>query len=137
MKRITVSLKESHIETLDDIEESEDVNNRSEALRWLFAEYDRLQTEYDQRENEYEDELQSLKDDHQDEISELQSEIDELENKLELERQKTKQVLDQRDEKKELVKYVQQERTVEQRYREASITKRLKWKVFGMDSDDE
>jgi hypothetical protein len=36
-----------------------------------------------------------------------------------------------------LVRYVEQERTVEQQWREAGLWTRAKWKIFGMDTDEE
>ena len=46
-------------------------------------------------------------------------------------------ILEQREEHTELVKYVQDERTAEQKWREAGIGQRLKWRLFGMDTDDD
>ena len=115
MKRVTVSLDESHLDTLDEIEAAQDVDSRSEALRRLFEKYEQLQAEYEELHTEYES----------------------LQKELQQEREKTKQVLEQREENTELVKYVQQERTQEQRWREAGITTRLRWRIFGMDSDEE
>ena len=46
-------------------------------------------------------------------------------------------MLEQREEHTELVRYVQEERTAEQRWREAGIGTRLKWRLFGMDTDDQ
>ena len=139
MKRITVSLEQKQLDTLNEIQEEENISSRSESLRRFFRKYERfesLEQKYESSMQEYEDTVDMIKDRHQKEISELESEIDELKDNLALERQKTKQVLSQRDENKELVRYVQQERTQEQRWREASIMKRLKWKVFGIDSTE-
>ena len=139
MKRITVSLEQKQLDTLNEIQEEENISSRSESLRRFFRKYERfesLEQKYESSMQEYEDTVDMIKDRHQKGISELESEIDELKDNLALERQKTKQVLSQRDENKELVRYVQQERTQEQRWREASIMKRLKWKVFGIDSTE-
>ena len=140
MKRITVSLEQSQLDTLNEIQEDENISSRSEALRRFFRKYERfkdLEERYDSRMQDYEDTIDKIKEQHQQEIDDLQSEIDSLEAELDQEQNKTKQILEQRNENKELVKFVEQERTQEQRWREASITKRLKWKVFGMDSDEE
>lgn len=114
MKRLTVSLEPEQIDCLDELEEEHDVDSRSAALRRLFADYEQLQTEYEELMNEYE---------------ELQTEVERA-------RRERRQLLAQREEKQELVRYVEDERTTEQRWREASLATRLKWKVTGMPSDD-
>jgi len=46
MKRVTVSLKESHIERLDELQDQQDIDSRSEALRRLFQQHKELRREY-------------------------------------------------------------------------------------------
>jgi len=108
MKRVTVSLEEPQLDTLDEIQEEENIDSRSEALRELFRRYEELNQEYETLHNQYEESEQKLK-----------------------------KVLEQQEEHTELVEYVQDERTAEQRWREAGIGKRLKWKIFGMETDNE
>jgi len=115
MQKLTFSLEQEQVETINEYQNENDINSRSEALRRILAEYEQLNDEYDQLHTEYE----------------------ELQQQLQQERNKTKQVLEQRDENRELVKYVQDERTMEQKWREAGIGQRLKWRIFGMDTDDE
>ena len=74
------------------------------------------------------------------ERDDLRDRVGELERDLQRVRNEKKQILEQREENKELRRYVEDKRTVaqtEQQYREASITKRLKWKITGMPSPDE
>jgi len=73
-------------------------------------------------------ELESRTDELQDEVDELETEVNRLKNEKRL-------ILEDREEKAELVNYVEQERTAEQQWREAGLGTRLKWKLFGMDSD--
>ena len=115
MKRLTVSLESEHIDRLDELQDEHDVDSRSAALRRLFTEYEELQTEYE----------------------ELNTEYEELETELERARRERRQLLEQREEHQELARYVADERTAEQRWREASLATRLRWRLTGMPADDE
>ena len=75
------------------------------------------------------DELQDTIDEKTARIDELQTDVERLQNQNQL-------ILNQRDENRELVKYVQDERTVEQRWRQAGLGRRIKWRLFGMPDDD-
>jgi metal-responsive CopG/Arc/MetJ family transcriptional regulator len=114
MKKVSVSLEESHVEAIDDRQESEEISSRSEALRAILDGYEELQQEYEDLRTEYED---------------LETELERVKNEKRL-------ILEDREEKQELVKYVEDERTAEQKWREAGLGTKLKWKVFGMDNDD-
>jgi len=148
MNRLSVTINDNHTEKLNQLQERDNIDSKSAAVRWLFDEYEELKKEYTESTQEYESQIERINSEHEAEIKQLEHEyeseleelrdrIDELERELEQERNKTRQILDERDEKKELVKYVKEERSVEQRWREASITTRLKWKVFGMDESEE
>ena len=115
MKRLTVSLEPEQIDRLDAIQDEHDVDSRSAALRRLFQEYDELQAEYDDLMNEYE----------------------EVQTELERARRERRQLLEQREEHQELARYVEDERTAEQRWRQASLATRLRWRLTGMPSDDD
>lgn len=115
MKRLTVSLEPEQIEQLDKLQEDHDIDSRSAALRQLFQEYEQLQRDYE----------------------ELNSEYESLDDELQRQKRERRQLLEQREEKQELARYVEDQRTTEQRYREASLPTRLKWKVTGMPSDGE
>ena len=113
MQRITVSLESEQIHRLDELQDEHDVDSRSAALRRLFAEYEEIQKEYE----------------------ELMSEYEEVQTELERARRERRQLLEQREEHQELAKYVKSERTAEQRWREASLTTRLRWRLTGMPLD--
>lgn len=115
MQRITVSLEPEQIDRLDELQNEHNIDSRSAAIRRLFDEYDDLQAEYE----------------------ELKSEYEELETDLERARRERRQLLEQREEHQELARYVEDERTIEQRWREASLATRLRWRLTGMPSDDE
>ena len=65
----------------------------------------------------------------QERVAELETELDRVKNEKRL-------LLEEREEKAELVRYVKQERTAEQRWREAGFGTRLKWRLLGMPADD-
>jgi cell fate (sporulation/competence/biofilm development) regulator YlbF (YheA/YmcA/DUF963 family) len=115
MKRLTVSLEPEQIDRLDELQAEHDVDSRSAALRRLFDEYEDLQAEYE----------------------ELNSTCEELEKELERARRERRQLLEQREEHQQLARYVEDERTAEQRWRQASLTTRLRWRLTGMPDDDE
>lgn len=76
-------------------------------------------------------------DDLEAETDRLQERVDELETELERVKNEKRLLLEDREEKKELVRYVEQERTVEQQWREAGLTTRMRWRLFGMPGDDD
>jgi len=75
-------------------------------------------------------------DDLEAENEQLQQRVDDLETELDRVRNEKRLLLEEREEKAELVKYVEQERTAEQRWREAGLWTRAKWKVLGMPADE-
>ena len=115
MQKVTFSLEEQQLDRIDEYQEENDISSRSEALRRFIDDYEELHTEYE----------------------ELHTDYEELQTELEQERNRNRLILEQREEHTELVKYVQEERTAEQRWREAGIGQRLKWRIFGMDNDEE
>jgi hypothetical protein len=88
--------------------EERDESSRSEALRGILDEYEELQREYE----------------------DLHTECERLRNEK-------RTILEQREEHDELVRYVEEERTIEQRKREAGLAKRAKWWAFGMPAEGE
>ena len=114
MKRLTVSLEPEQIERLDELQDEHDVDSRSAALRQLFAEYEELQAEYE----------------------ELSTKYEEVQTEVERARRERRQLLEQREEHQELARYVEDERTAEQRWRQASLATRIRWRLTGMPSDD-
>jgi len=115
MQKVTFSLKEEQLEAVDDFQEAHDIDSRSKALRRLIEEYEETQRQYE----------------------ELHTEYEELQTELEHERDRNRMILEQREEHTELVRYVEEERSAEQRWREAGIGQRIKWRLFGMDTEEE
>lgn len=67
----------------------------------------------------------------------LSDRVDELEAELERVKREKRLILEDREEKQELVRYVEDERTFEQKWRKAGFTTRVKWRLFGMDDEDD
>ena len=114
MQRVSVKLPEEMVEQLDARADDDGVT-RSDVIRNLLD--DGLNTADDARNTADDDGLRRR--------------IEELERKAErLEREK-RQILDQREENQELVKYVEQERTLQEERLSASAVTRAKWWLFG------
>ena len=125
MRRVTVHVPEETVEELDSEAEAEEMK-RSEYLRKLIDTrhtHDNIREEYESKLEEYEAH-----------IEDLQREIDRL-------RRERRQILEQREENQELVKFAQEERSLakirEERerrrdqIRQANIVKRTWWKLAG------
>ena len=115
VQRLTATVSQSHLDRLDELQQKRDIDSRSAALRELLDEYEELQQEYEK----------------------LNRECENLETKLQRQKREKRQLLEEREERQELVRYVEDERTTEQRWREASLATRLKWKVTGMPPEGE
>jgi metal-responsive CopG/Arc/MetJ family transcriptional regulator len=109
MRQITIRLPEEEIESLDEEAEEADVS-RSEYVR---------------------DVIRSRK-----EHEELRNEVDELREEVERQKRERRQLLEQRDEHQELVAVVQEEKSIEERWRQADLMTRARWKIFGMPSEE-
>jgi vacuolar-type H+-ATPase subunit I/STV1 len=114
MEQITLRIPEDTLEALDD-EAAEDGVSRSEHIRDIL----------------------DSRNEHAEEVTELRARADELETELDRVRNEKRLLLREREEKAELVNYVKQERTAEQRWREAGVGTRLKWRLFGMPTNTE
>ena len=108
MEQITVRIPEEMLEELE-AEADEHGVSRSEYIRSLIA------SRHEDAEREAE-------------IERLRAEVERLQNEKRL-------ILEERDEKQELAAYVEEERSVEQQWRQAGLGTRLKWRVFGMPED--
>lgn len=108
MGRITFTTDDEHEQIVSEVQAENDVESQSAAVRECISRY-----------------------------ADLQQEVDELETELERVKNEKQTIIEQREENKELVEYVQQEKSAEQRWREAGITTRMKWRLFGMDLDGE
>ena len=122
METITLKIEADTRDALDDEAEEHGFQSRSAYLRDII----------DRR-----DEASALRSEYEAEIEKLEDELDELETELDRVKNEKRLLLEEREEKKELVRYVEQERTVEQRWREAGFGKRMKWRLFGMPADDD
>lgn len=113
MKQITVRLREETIEEVESEAEEADVS-RSKVLR---------------------DAVES-RDEHEEEVERLREEVEDLRTEVERLRSEKRALIDDREERTELVEYVEQEKTLQQERLEASAVERAKWWLFGRDVDD-
>lgn len=121
MQNVTIRLP---LRLLAELEREADQQgvSRSEHIRQSLAtrdEHERTQREYDRLRAEYERE-----------IAELQERIAYLENRERV-------MLEEREEKAELVAYAEAERTAAERWRQAGLLTKAKWAIGGMPDDDE
>jgi predicted RNase H-like nuclease (RuvC/YqgF family) len=108
--RATVRLDESltsHVETLRDDPETSD----AEAVRTAIRRSKRVE------------ELETELEHKQARIDELESELAETRSRLEV--------------SNEIVEYVEEEKTAQERWRQAGLLRKAKWSVFGMDESDD
>jgi hypothetical protein len=108
MSRITFTADEKHESIVEEVEAEEGVESRAEAVRRCITRY-----------------------------ANLQKDVEELRDELDRVKEEKRLILDDREERQELVKYVKDERTAEQRMREAGILTRTRWRLFGMDTEEE
>lgn len=113
MQKVAVTVEEEHLYELKAMEHLFNCDSRSAAFRRLIAEYNETRREYDSLKAEYE---------------EVQTELEAVKNER-------RTLIRDREEKQELVKYVENERTDEQRWREAGLLTKARWSLFGMDDD--
>lgn len=104
MDSITIRVQDETLAKIERGAEKREVS-KSELIREWFQEREELQFERAQLQSEYE---------------ELQTECDRLQNEKRL-------ILEDREEKTELVEYVEDELS----YREAGLSTRMKWWLFG------
>lgn len=128
MEQITLRVPENTLESLEG-EADEHGRSRSEHIREVL---------------ESRNEVDELRAEHEREVADLRDKIEDLERELEqrdarlddLRRQL--QAANAKDERvQELATYVEEERRVEQRWRQAGLGTKLKWRLFGMPADAE
>ena len=107
MPRITFTADDEHEMFLDEVEQRDDIDSTAAAVRHCIE----VAEEAQQRDAEL-----------QKRVEELQQENERLQNEKHT-------LINDRQEKQELVEYVQEE----QSYREAPLKKRLAWWVWGKD----
>jgi Arc/MetJ-type ribon-helix-helix transcriptional regulator len=147
MGRTTVSLDEATQRIVDERSgDSGEYDSASGFVRECIRKYEdaeKLQAEVADLRTANE-ELREQRDDRNERISELESEVASLQDDLEeaqrdverLQNEK-REILAAREENQELRKYVEDERTSQQRWREAGLATRMKWRLFGMPSNSE
>lgn len=139
MNKVSVTLSDEHLGILDEREEATDAGSRSEALRSLLDEFDELADEVEGLREERDD-LRARCDDlapEAERAGELSDRVDELESELERTKRDYRLLLDERQEKQELQRYVEHEKTKRELKDEAPVWQRAKWWVSGMPDDDE
>lgn len=118
--RTTVALDDDLATHVDDQRPQDDASD-AEAVRECIRRSQRL--------TECRTELEATRDELQETIDDLDRDVERLQNEKRL-------ILEDREEKQELVRYVEEERTVEERWRRAGLATRLKWRLTGMPGDD-
>lgn len=111
MEKVSATVEDRHVEMLDE----HPADSRSEALREIL----------DERE------------DLRDRVDDLEDKLEHQEARAEDLRRQLREANRRDDDVDELVEYVERERSVEQRRREASIVTRARWWLTGMDAEDE
>lgn len=149
MDSITLRLQSDTIDQLNDEANARGVS-RSEYVRDIIRSRDELQRLRDKHERiqaDHEEELDGVRDEYEERINELEREyknqINELERENERLHRERRQLLEQRDEHTELVEYVEEERSLqqrredrEQRRAQAGVLTRAKWWLAGMPADE-
>jgi Arc/MetJ-type ribon-helix-helix transcriptional regulator len=130
MPRFTISVDDDLNEFVEDLAaEDGPYSSKSKAAAALLAEARAL------RESEYDDLEELLA--TADRVDELEVELEHTEARLDSLR-KQLQAANAKDERvQELANYVEDERRVEQQWREAGLLTKTKWRLFGMPSEEQ
>lgn len=80
--------------------------------------------------------LQASVDDLETENGHLRSRVEELETHLERLQNEKRLILQDREENQALVRYVEDERSAQERWRQAGFGTKLKWRLFGMPNEE-
>jgi Arc/MetJ-type ribon-helix-helix transcriptional regulator len=134
MGRTTVSLDEETQEIIDEKSgDGGEYESVSAFVRDCIQRYEEIET-LEETVDDLEEEVSSLREER-DQLKDQADRVDDLEKTIERLRNEKQTLVEQRSENRELVRYVQEERTVEQQWREAPLWKRAKWRVMGMPSE--
>ena len=114
MQRVTVTLEDRHYYEVEAAQRLGEADSQSAAVRHLIDEYARLQREYEELHSEYES-LEARRDDLQRQLAEANRRIDTT---------------------NEIVEYVENEKTAQERWREAGLIGKVKFTILGMPSDN-
>lgn len=133
MEPVTLRFKSDTIESLDD-EADESGQSRAEYIREVVRnrhEADKIRTEYEakleQVRDEYEAKVEQVRGEHEGELERLRSDLEQAQTDIERLRNEKQMLIADRQEKQELVEYVEEERS----WREQPLRTRLKWWMFG------
>lgn len=133
MPRITVTIPDALDEYLEEESgECGEFNSKSEVMRSL-AERGRDAEGFQERIDDLEEELESVCE-QRDRLQETVDKAEDLKQKVERLENEKRLILEQREEKQELARYVEDERRAEEKWREAPLWTRVKWRVMGMPS---
>lgn len=129
MKKISISLEEEQLEAIDERlnDENTDADSRSEAVRSLI---DDGLVAADNR-TEFEEQIETLKNDYEKQIADLEATIQRLENEKHT-------LINDRQERTELVRYAESQREKEQHNRERrqyNAIRRAWWWLAGEPAD--
>jgi len=141
MERITPNVEPEHIELIEERKESRDaIESDAAAVRSLLddasrvqdleAEVNRLESEMEKLRSEHEAELEQVRSEYESELEQKDARIDELTEKLAA-------AHDRVETTNELVRAVEDERSLERRRAEASLSQRLRWWLTGMSVEEE
>lgn len=145
MERITPHVREDHLEQIRSVKESADGDiSEAEAVRRIFdraSEAERAESERESIRSDYESKIDALRSEHESELeaarSEYESRIEELERNVERLRNEKRTLINDREERTELVEYVQEERSLTKQKAQAGIVTRAKWWITGMPAEGE
>jgi len=133
MPRITVTISDAlHGYIEEKSGDDAEFDSKSEVMRHL-AEHGRDADDLQERVDELEDELVDVRE-QRDRLQERVDEFEDLEQEVDRLKEEKRLLLAEREEKAELARYVEDERETQQRWREAPLWTRAKWRVFGMPS---
>ena len=110
MTRVTTTLEDDQAEYLQQVKAEEDLDSDAAALRVCV-------------------ERAAMHEDAQQRATELEARAEELRNELQAANRRI-------DSANEIVEYVEEERSVEERRRKAGLGTRAKWWLFGMDDGE-
>lgn len=131
MGRVTISIGEEEEAILDEkVENSGEYESKSAFVRECIRSYE-SRMEACERVEELEADLAAVREER-DRLEDQADRVAELETEVERLHRERRQLLEERDEKKELARYVEDERTAQERWRQAGIVTKTKWKLLGM-----
>lgn len=144
MQRVTLTLDEQSEEILEELQESEDLDSRSEAARValgriseLRAELEALEAQYEEDKREYEQRITELTEEYEEEISELDTEVKHARAKRDELREKLTATAQSVEASNELVEKVERNQTIQEKRAQAGFVTRLKYWWGGMEIEEE